>query len=955
MPVPDDYIPQPGYPGPFPPDLGSFQPLNENLTEISDLTTDAFGRGLLPQTSAVNVRSYIGAGESGFDGAFSSLTGIPTTIAGYGITNAQPLDADLTTISGLTATTDNFLQSKAGAWASRTVAQVKTDLSLSGSNTGDQVSIVGITGTLAEFNTALTGADFATGGGTASGTNTGDVTLAGENYLTISAQVITANAVNLSGTHVTGTLAAGRFPALTGDVTTIAGALASTIAANAVSLAKMSQVATGTILGRVTAATGNVEALTGTQATTLLDTFTSSLKGLTPLSGGGTSNFLRADGTWQTPAGTAGITALTGDVTATGPGSVAATISASAVTLAKMADVATASVFYRKTSGTGAPEVNTLATLKTDLGLTGTNSGDQTITLTGDVTGSGTGSFATTLATVATAGTTGGSTAIPVVTIDVKGRVTGITTAAVIAPANTLTGATLASVVTASSLTSFGAGIALGTPASGIATNLTGTASGLTAGNVTTNANLTGVVTSIGNATAIADAALAIAKTSGLQSALDAKQPLDATLTALANLTIAADSLAIGTGADAFTQTTFAANTLPARASTGSLVAKPITDFGLSLIDDAAASNARTTLGLGSMSLLSTTAATAITMASAQPITISSGGITITNWGDWFGNTSTTARLAITSAAGPTLYSAGNVDVLHTNGSGQIMIGTTLTTSLAQLFVNALSSAIPVSIFRGAASHSANLTEWQNSSGTVLSVVTAAGNVGIGTTSPNTKLEVNGTFRSGNANDTYMTYDSAADNITLRKGSYYTSFGFDDANGFIPTIGFSGGPSQLIIKAGSLYVKPTAAAGLVNAIKLENTTGTSNVSATGISLRAGGNVAKGLIAFTNQTVWGVGDFTFGINNSANNTEVGLADARMTMQGSTGNVGIGTTAPDANAILDVTSTTKAFMPPRMTTTQKNAIASPTAGMVVYDSTLNKLCVRAASAWETVTSV
>ena len=69
----------------------------------------------------------------------------------------------------------------------------------------------------------------------------------------------------------------------------------------------------------------------------------------------------------------------------------------------------------------------------------------------------------------------------------------------------------------------------------------------------------------------------------------------------------------------------------------------------------------------------------------------------------------------------------------------------------------------------------------------------------------------------------------------------------------------------------------------------------------------------------------------------------------------GNVGIGTTSPNANALLDVASTTKAFMPPRMTTTQKNAIASPTAGMVVYDSTLNKLSVRGVSAWETVTSV
>jgi Protein of unknown function (DUF2793) len=61
------------------------------------------------------------------------------------------------------------------------------------------------------------------------------------------------------------------------------------------------------------------------------------------------------------------------------------------------------------------------------------------------------------------------------------------------------------------------------------------------------------------------------------------------------------------------------------------------------------------------------------------------------------------------------------------------------------------------------------------------------------------------------------------------------------------------------------------------------------------------------------------------------------------------------APNTNALLDLQSTTKAFMPPRMTTAQKTAIASPTSGMVVYDSTLNKLCVFGASAWETMTSV
>jgi hypothetical protein len=42
----------------------------------------------------------------------------------------QPLDSDLTTIAGLTATTDNFIVSVASAWASRTPAQVRTTLAL---------------------------------------------------------------------------------------------------------------------------------------------------------------------------------------------------------------------------------------------------------------------------------------------------------------------------------------------------------------------------------------------------------------------------------------------------------------------------------------------------------------------------------------------------------------------------------------------------------------------------------------------------------------------------------------------------------------------------------------------------------------------------------------------------------------------------------------------------------
>ena len=64
--------------------------------------------------------------------------------------------------------------------------------------------------------------------------------------------------------------------------------------------------------------------------------------------------------------------------------------------------------------------------------LSGTNTGDQTITLTGDVTGSGTGTFPTTLAaTGVTAGSYGGVTQVPVITVDSKGRLTSVTTATI--------------------------------------------------------------------------------------------------------------------------------------------------------------------------------------------------------------------------------------------------------------------------------------------------------------------------------------------------------------------------------------------------------------------------------------------------------------------------------------------------------------------------------------------
>jgi hypothetical protein len=63
----------------------------------------------------------------------------------------------------------------------------------------------------------------------------------------------------------------------------------------------------------------------------------------------------------------------------------------------------------------------------------------------------------------------------------------------------------------------------------------------------------------------------------------------------------------------------------------------------------------------------------------------------------------------------------------------------------------------------------------------------------------------------------------------------------------------------------------------------------------------------------------------------------------------GIVAMGTASPSASAKLEISSTTQGVLFPRMTTTQRDAISSAADGLVIYNTTDNKLQVRAAGAW------
>ena len=84
------------------------------------------------------------------------------------------------------------------------------------------------------------------------------------------------------------------------------------------------------------------------------------------------------------------------------------------------------------------------------------------------------------------------------------------------------------------------------------------------------------------------------------------------------------------------------------------------------------------------------------------------------------------------------------------------------------------------------------------------------------------------------------------------------------------------------------------------------------------------------------------------------TTFSTANTKMVLD-TMGRLGVGSTSPHASSLVDIQSTNKGLLLPRMTTAQRTAIASPAAGLLVYDTTLKSLFMHDGIQWQTFAMV
>lgn len=227
--------------------------------------------------------------------------------------------------------------------------------------------------------------------------------------------------------------------------------------------------------------------------------------------------------------------------------------------------------------------------------------------------------------------------------------------------------------------------------------------------------------------------------------------------------------------------------------------------------------------------------------------------------------------------------------------------------------------------------------------------ITSSGNVGIGTDNPTQKLDVHGNiivapstgsadFYEINANRGRLKFSSEPDNNHV----IYNNFRNIDGEGLWDGIKMNvyAGLNVRVGDAGAtsaLFVNSNGNVGIGTtepARRLDVSAGSSWIS--GLFSGSGG---------TDRVVLGNlnGYATIGAHNDELtswatlrlNTD-GFSYGGNVIMGIASQVGIGTSNPDESAIVDISSTTAGFLPPRMTAAQRQAIASPVTGLLVYQT-------------------
>ena len=190
-------------------------------------------------------------------------------------------------------------------------------------------------------------------------------------------------------------------------------------------------------------------------------------------------------------------------------------------------------------------------------------------------------------------------------------------------------------------------------------------------------------------------------------------------------------------------------------------------------------------------------------------------------------------------------------------------------------------------------------------------------------------LVLQGSFWNGSASVTgaFRTYVKQTTNTSAGVG--HLVFGYS-------TAGASDVESFRISHNGAIFINNTAG-------WAANIGGTAGAGGFRLTDGSGNATANSRIQFGDSTA-GNGPM---LRRNGANLEVRFGDDNY---GSGFSVGA---ALVSTAILQADSTTKGFLPPRMTTGQRTGITSPAAGLMVYDTTLNKLYVFT-TGWEQITS-